>query len=168
MGSAHRQPDRDTAPLGTGIIITAILLIVGYVIISRIIGLAFRLVVPLVLIVILAGAGIFSGLMPDHAPDHYTADQDRPDGPDRRFPDDGRHLGDMRLRDIGDTVTHAVRSALRGTLAFLDGLAGREPMEHHPRSSEPRRWSRDRFDEVPPGPDEEPSWDHSSRPGRAY
>ena len=44
--------------MSTGIIATAIVLIIGYVIVSRLVGLAFRLVVPLVLLVILGGAGI--------------------------------------------------------------------------------------------------------------
>ncbi|MDG2571223.1 hypothetical protein P7L87_27085, partial [Vibrio parahaemolyticus] len=55
--------------MSTGFTATAIVLIIGYVIVSRIIGLAFRLVVPLVLLVILGGAGVFSNLIPERAPD---------------------------------------------------------------------------------------------------
>src|SRR5690349_12788114 len=64
--ASHRQ---EAANVSTGIITTAIVLIVGYVIISRVIGLAFRFVVPLVLVAILAGAGVFSNLMPDRGPE---------------------------------------------------------------------------------------------------
>ena len=45
--------------MSTGIIATAIVLIIGYVIVSRIIGLAFRLVVPLVLLVVWAKPACF-------------------------------------------------------------------------------------------------------------
>lgn len=41
--------------MSTGIIATAIILIIGYLIVSKIVGLAFRLVVPLVLLVVLGG-----------------------------------------------------------------------------------------------------------------
>jgi hypothetical protein len=63
--------------LSTGIIATAIVLIVGYVIVSRIVGLTFRLVVPLVLLVVLGGAGAFSGLMPERSPADQYAPYDR-------------------------------------------------------------------------------------------
>jgi hypothetical protein len=59
--------------LSIGIIATAIVLIIGYVIVSRLVGLAFRLVVPLVLLIILGGAGVFSGLLPErHPADSYA------------------------------------------------------------------------------------------------
>ncbi len=53
--------------MSTGIVATAIVLIIGYVIVSTIIGLAFRLVVPLALLVFFGGARVVSDLMPEHA-----------------------------------------------------------------------------------------------------
>jgi hypothetical protein len=125
--------------LSTGIIATAIVLIIGYVIVSRIVGLAFRLVVPLVLLVILGGAGVFSGLLPERAPaDHYAPygqAEHRPSG----------EIGDLRLRDIADMAADAVRSVLRGSLAVLNGASEPEPRReqrwtdepHHSRHGEP-------------------------------
>jgi len=106
--------------LSTGIITTAIVLIIGYVIVSKIVGLAFRLVVPLVLLLILGGTGIFSGLMPDRAP----ADQYAPYGQTQHRPDD---IGDLRLRDIANMAADAVRSVLQAGLAFLNGMPEPEP-----------------------------------------
>jgi hypothetical protein len=125
--------------LSTGIIATAIVLIIGYVIVSRIIGLAFRLIVPLVLLVILGGAGVFSGLMPERAPAdqyaRYAQAQHRPSG----------DIGDLRLRDIADMAADAVRSVLQAGLAFLNGVHEPEPTPephwpdepHHARRGEP-------------------------------
>ncbi|MGO4573344.1 hypothetical protein [Microvirga sp. 2TAF3] len=154
--------------MGTGIITAAILLIIGYVVITRLIGLAFRLVVPVVLLMVLAGAGLFTGLMPDRGPDHYAADQYRHDGHHRGFQEDGGRLGDMRLRDIADSVIDTARSILRGTLAFLDRAdnpRSPEPMPHADRGPTPR----DRADEArSPSYDDPSEWDAPYRPGRVY
>ena len=84
--------------MSTGIIATAIVLIIGYVIVSRIVGLAFRLVIPLVLLVILGGAGVFSDLMPERSPtDPYA-----PYGQVQHRPAD---ISDLRLRDITDMAS---------------------------------------------------------------
>jgi hypothetical protein len=125
--------------LSTGIIATAIILIIGYVIVSRIVGLAFRLVVLLVLLVVLGGAGVFSGLTPERSP----ADQYAPYGQAQHRP--SGDVGDLRLRDIADMAADAVRSVLRGGLALLNGLSKPEPRRdphwpdepQHSRRSEP-------------------------------
>ncbi|MBM1174302.1 hypothetical protein [Microvirga arabica] len=105
--------------MSTSVIVTAIALVIGYIIVSKIVGLAFRLVVPLVLLVILGGAGVFSGLMPERSPaDQYTPygqAQHRPSG----------DVGTPRLRDIADMAADAVRSVLRGSLAVLNGVSER-------------------------------------------
>ncbi len=106
--------------MSTGIIATAIVLIISYVIVSRIVGLAFRLVIPLVLLVILGGAGVFSGLMPERSP----ADPYAPYGQAQHRPAD---ISDLRLRDITDMAVDAVRSVLRGSLALLNGISEPEP-----------------------------------------
>jgi hypothetical protein len=160
---SHRMTGART--LNTAIITTAILMIVGYAIITRIIGLAFRLVVPVVLILILAGAGVFSGLAPGRA-HHDPADQSSPYGQDWRFPGDGSRLGDMRLGDIPGLVVDAVRSALRQTLALLDRAADPERTEPRPQDPEWRRPPRDRLVEDPFVSDDEPRWHPSPRPGR--
>ncbi len=125
--------------MSTSVIVTAIVLVIGYIIVSRIVGLAFRLVVPLVLLVILGGAGMFSGLMPERSPaDQYTPygqAQHRPSG----------DVGNPRLRDIADMAADAVRSVLRGGLTLLNGLSEPEPRRdphwpdkpHHSRRGEP-------------------------------
>ncbi|MGO4525993.1 hypothetical protein AB4097_14130 [Microvirga sp. 2MCAF35] len=142
--------------MSTGIIATAIVLIIGYVIVSRVIGLAFRLVVPLVLLIILGGAGVFSSLIPERAPDMSYGQVEHRSGSD---------IGDLRLRDIADIAVDTARSVLQGSLALLNGVRGdtepelrREPrwpddQQHirryesyddrsdiadHPRQSEPR------------------------------
>lgn len=155
--------------MSTGIITTAVLLIVGYVILTKVIGLAFRLVVPAVLIMVLAGAGIFSGLMPDHALDRYPADRAKPYGQDLHVAEEASRLGDVRLRDIADTVIEAARSILQSTLALLDRAADPGPAEQSPSYSEPRHPQRDRFGEPPhPSYDDPSSWAPSPRPGRVY
>jgi hypothetical protein len=124
--------------LSTGIIATAIVLIIGYVIVSRIVGLAFRLVIPLVLLVILGGAGVFSDLMPERSP----ADPYAPYGQVQHRPAD---ISDLRLRDVPDMAVDAVRSVLRGSLALLNGISEPEPRRephwpdepHHARRGEP-------------------------------
>jgi hypothetical protein len=129
--------------LSTGIIATAIVLIIGYVIVSRIVGLAFRLVVPLVSLVILGGAGMFSNLMPVHSPaDPYT-----PHGQAQHRPD--ASIGDLRLRDISAMAVDAVRSVLRGSLALLNGVAEPEPGREPRWADEPQRTRRDEPYEGP-------------------
>jgi hypothetical protein len=108
--------------LSTGIIATAIVLIIGYVIVSRVIGLAFRLVVPLVLLVILGGVGVFSSLIPERAPDGSYGQAHHHLGSD---------IGDLRLRDITDAAVDTIRSVLQGSLAFLNGVRG--DIEPEPR-----------------------------------
>jgi hypothetical protein len=107
--------------VSTGIIATAVVLIIAYIIVSRIVGLAFRFVVPLVLLVLLGGAGVFSGLMPERSPADpyasYEQDQHRPDA----------DIVDLRLRDIGDMAVDTVRSVLQGSLAHLNGISELEP-----------------------------------------
>ncbi|WP_201864016.1 hypothetical protein [Microvirga soli] len=106
--------------MSSGVIATAIVLIIGYVIVSRIMSLAFRLVIPLVLLVILGGAGAFSGLMPKRSP----ADQYAPYGQAQHRPGD---IGDLRLRDIADMAADAVGSVLQAGLALLNGMLEPEP-----------------------------------------
>jgi hypothetical protein len=122
--------------LSTGIIATAIVLIIGYVIVSRIVGLAFRLVIPLVLLAILGGAGVFSGLMPERSPaDPYTSygqTQHRSDA----------DIGDLRLRDIADIAVDTVRSVLQGSLALLNGVSEPEPGREPGWPDEPQRTRR--------------------------
>jgi len=125
--------------LSTGVIATAIVLIIGYVIVSRIIGLAFRLVIPLVLLVILGGTGVFSGLMTERSP----ADQYAPYGQAEHR--SSGEIGDLRLRDIADMAADAVRSVLQASLALLKGVPESEPRRephwpdepHHARHGEP-------------------------------
>src|SRR3712207_3674364 len=109
MDRAPHRPSGGTRSLSTGIVVTAIVLIIGYIIVSRIVGLAFRLVVPLVLLVLLGGAGVVSGLMPERAADPYA-----PYGEAQHRL--GADIGDLRLRDIADMAVDAVRSVLRGSL----------------------------------------------------
>jgi hypothetical protein len=125
--------------LSTGFIATAIILIIGYVVVSRIVGLAFRLVVPVVLLVILGGAGVFSDLTPERSP----ADQNAPDGQAQHR--SSSDIGDLRLRDIANMGADAVRSLLQGGHALLNGLSEPEPRRdphwpdepHHSRRGEP-------------------------------
>jgi hypothetical protein len=130
--------------LSTGIIATAIVLIIGYVIVSRIVGLAFRLVIPLVLLAILGGAGVFSGLMPERSPaDPYTSygqTQHRSDA----------DIGDLRLRDIADIAVDTVRSVLQGSLALLNGVSEPEPGREPGWPDEPQRTRRGEPYERPP------------------
>lgn len=118
--------------MSTGIIATAIALIIGYVIVSRIVRLAFRLLVPLVLLVVLGGAGVFSGLTPEHSP----ADQYAPYGQAQHRP--SGYIGDLRLRDIGDMAVDAVRSVLRGSLAVLNSIVEPEPRREPHWPNEPQ------------------------------
>jgi hypothetical protein len=142
--------------VGTGIITTAIILIVGYVIISRMIGLAFRLVIPLVLIMILGGAGVFSGLVSDHAP--YGQ-------PPHSLDTDNRNFDDLRLRDITTMATDIARTALRGLLVVLDKASGSEPEMRSRLPDETRHIPRDgQADFYGPAP----SWNPPSRNERTY
>jgi hypothetical protein len=119
----HIQPDREAETLSAGFITTAIILVVGYVILSKVIGLAFRLVIPVVLILVLGGAGALSGLLPDRAPDRYPEDQSMPYTRAQERPG---NIGDLRLRDLADMAVGAARSVLQGMLTLLDGTAGHE------------------------------------------
>jgi hypothetical protein len=122
--------------LSTSVIVTAIVLIIGYIIVSRIVGLAFRLFVPLLLLVVLGGAGVFSGLMPERSPadqySPYEQAQHRPSG----------NVGDLRLRDIADMTADAVRSVLRGSLALLNGVSEPEPRREPQWPDEPQHTRR--------------------------
>jgi hypothetical protein len=136
--------------LSTGIITTAIVLIVGYVIISRIIGLAFRLIVPLVLIAIPAGTGLFSGFMPDRAPERYPVDQGAPYGQARLPPEaDSGGVGDIRLREVADLAVDAVRLVLQRSLAFLNGVSNAESGMHSRPPADPRNTPRGQPHQVP-------------------
>ncbi|WP_262267589.1 MULTISPECIES: hypothetical protein [Microvirga] len=145
--------------MSTGIVATAIVLIIGYVIVSRIVGLAFRLVVPLVLIVLLGGAGVFSSLMPGHS----AADPYAPYGEAQHR--SAADIGDLRLRDIADMAVDAVRSVLRGSLALLNGISeserGQEPRwpdePEHTRRGEPYG-PRSGFADDPRRDEPRPRW----------
>ncbi|WP_134499984.1 hypothetical protein [Microvirga pakistanensis] len=150
-----------------GIITAAILLIIGYVVITKVVGLAFRLVVPVVLIVILAGAGVFTDILPGDLSSPSRADHGQPYDQHRRMPEDEPRLGDLRLRDIADAAVAAAQSVLRGTLALLDRAADPRASEPSPPSSEFRRPPRSRYDEEMPPYDDSPSW-NPDRPGRTY
>ena len=126
-----------TSTLSTGIIATAIVLIIGYVIVSRLVGLAFRLVVPLVLLVILGGAGVFSGLLPVRPP----ADPYAPYGQAQHR--SGADIGDLRLRDIAEMAVDTIRSVLQGSLALLNGVSEPEPRREPRWLEEPQRMRRD-------------------------
>jgi hypothetical protein len=139
--------------LSIGIIATAIVLIIGYVIVSRIVGLAFRLVVPLVLLVILGGAGVFSGLMPERSP----ADQYVPDGQAQHRP--SGDISDLRLRDIADMAVDAVRSVLQGSLTLLNSIAEPEPRREPRWPDEPQHTRRGEPYEAPPEFGQDPRQD---------
>jgi hypothetical protein len=125
----HNQPDREAETLSAGFITTAIILVVGYVILSKVIGFAFRLVIPVVLILVLGGAGALSGLLPDREPERYSEDQSMPYTRAQDRPGD---IGDLRLRDLANMAVGAARSVLQGMLTLLDDTAG------HEAKSEPR------------------------------
>ncbi len=138
--------------MSTGFITTAIVLMVGYVILSKVIGLAFRLIIPVVLILVLGGAGTLPSLQPDHAPEHYPEDQSMSY---TRTQDRSGGIGDLRLRDVADMAVDATRSGLQGVLAFLDGFTGHgatpEPRwvdQRQPRHSEDYEVPSD-FDDAP-------------------
>ena len=119
--------------MSTGIIATAIVLIIGYVIVSRIVGLAFRLVFPLVLLAILGGAGVFSGLMPERSPaDPYTS------------------YGQTQHRSDADIAVNTVRSVLQGSLALLNGVSEPGPGREPGWPDEPQRTRRGEPYERPP------------------
>jgi hypothetical protein len=131
--------------LSIGIIATAIVLIIGYVIVSRLVGLAFRLVVPLVLLIILGGAGVFSGLMPERPP----ADAYAPYGQVQHRSE--ANIGDLRLRDIAEMAVDTIRSVLQGSLALLNGVSEPEPRREPRWLDEPQRMRRDEPYEGSPG-----------------
>ncbi|MBB3020869.1 hypothetical protein FHR70_003957 [Microvirga lupini] len=121
--------------MSTGIVATVIVLIIGYVIVSRIVGLAFRVVVPLAVLVLLGGAGVVSGLMPERS----VAEPYAPYGEAQHRP--SADIGDLRLHDIADMAVDAVRSVLRGSLALLNGISEPEP-EREPRWPEEPQHTR--------------------------
>lgn len=138
--------------MSAGFITTAIILVVGYVIFSKVIGLAFRLVIPVGLILVLGGAGALSGLLPDRAPERYPEAQSMPNSRAQEHPGD---IGDLRLRDLADMAVGAARSVLQGMLALLNGTAGHgakpEPRwvdQRQPRHGEVYEAPSD-FDNVP-------------------
>ncbi|MFC1455608.1 hypothetical protein ACETIH_02460 [Microvirga arabica] len=138
--------------MSAGFISTAIILVVGYVILSKVIGLAFRLVIPVVLILVLGGAGALSGLLLDREPERHPADQSVPYTRAQERPSD---IGDLRLRDLADVAVGAARSVLQGMLALLDGTTGQEPKpeprwidQRQPRHGEAYEAPSD-FDDVP-------------------
>ena len=92
-------------------------------IVSRIIGFAFRLVVPLVLVALLGGAGTITSLLPDNGP--VDRDGQRPSV------SDSGGIGDLRLRDVADMAVDAARAVLQGGFALLGGVEPREtePLE---------------------------------------
>ncbi|MEZ0172273.1 hypothetical protein [Microvirga sp. TS319] len=154
--------------MGTGIITTALLIIIGYIVITKVIGIAFRLVVPVVLIILLGGAGIFAELLPQRSPDQDLTHRHQPYGQDRSAPEAVSRLGDIRLRDIADTVVDATRSVLRHVAALLDYAVDDERPEQLPLYSDPR-FRRDRFgDTERPTYGEPEAWDGAPRPGRTY
>ena len=139
-------------PLSAGFISTAIILVVGYVILSKVIGLAFRLVIPVVLILILGGAGALSGLLPDRAPERYSDNQSVPYNRAQEHPGD---IGDLRLRDLADMAVGAARSVLQGMLALLDGTAG-HGAKPEPRWVDQRQPRHGGVHEDPPNFDDVP------------
>lgn len=168
VDSLAPRRDRDTAHLGTGIITTALLLIVGYIVITKVIGIAFRLVVPVVLLVILGSAGIFADLLPRSSSGYDNVDRYQSYDQDRRLPEDGSRLGDMRLRDIADAVVDATRSVLRQLAALLDHAADTGRPEQLRQYSDPHP-RRDRFGEGERRSYDDPAaWDSAPRSGRTY
>ncbi len=138
--------------MSAGFISTAISLVVGYVILSRVIGLAFRLVIPVVLILVMGGAGALSGLLPDRAPERHPADHSIPYTRAQERPSD---IGDLRLRDLADMVVGAARSVLQGMLALLDGTAG-HGVKPEPRWVDPRQPRHGEVYEAPSDFDDAP------------
>ena len=137
--------------MSTGIITTALILIIGYAVLSRIVGFAFRLVVPVVLIVILGGAGVFSGLMSDTAPERYASSRDAFGDPaQQRASGD---IGDLSLRELADMAIGTARSLLQGSLALLDRALeperAPEPMPYRPVEPRRHRYGEDRDASFP-------------------
>jgi hypothetical protein len=146
------SPTGRQRPLSAGFITTAIILVVGYVILSKVIGLAFRLVIPVVLILVLGGAGALSGLQPDRAPERYPEDQSVPHTRAQEHPGD---IGDLRLRNLADMAVGAARSVLHGILALLDGTAG-HGAEPEPRWVDQRQPRHGEVYEAPSDVDDVP------------
>jgi hypothetical protein len=135
--------------LDTGIVTTAIILIIGYMIVSRLVGFAFRFALPLALIVLLGGAGVFSGLMPERAQEFDPADRNASYGPSQHHRS-GSDIGDLRLRELADMAVRAVRSVLQGSLALFNGISESEPSRAPYGSIEPRHPSRGEYREARP------------------
>ncbi|WP_201842984.1 hypothetical protein [Microvirga zambiensis] len=143
--------------MSTGIVTTAIVLIIGYVIVSRIVGLAFRLAVPLVLLVILGGAGVLSNLMPVRSPAEVNAPYEQ------ARHRSGADIGDLRLRDIADIAVDTIRSMLQGSLALLNGIAEPELRREPHWPDEPQRTRRYESSDGPPDFADDPRQGESRR-----
>jgi hypothetical protein len=79
-------------------------MILGYVILSKVIRPAFRLVIPVILILVLGSAGALSSVRPDHAPERYPVNQSMPhDQVQHR----SGNIGDLRLCDFADVAVDA-------------------------------------------------------------
>ncbi len=150
--ASHIQPNREAETLSASFITTAIILVVGYVLLSKVIGFAFRLVIPVVLILVLGGAGALSGLIPDRAPERYPEDQSMPYTRAQEHPSD---IGDLRLRDLTDMAVGAARSVLQGMLSLLDGTAG-HGAKPEPRWVDPRQRRHGEVYEAPSDFDDVP------------
>lgn len=113
--------------------------------------------VPLVLLITLGGAGVFSSLMPERRPaDPYASygqAQHRTDA----------NIGDLRLRDIADIAVDTIPSMLQGSLALLNGVSepGREPRW----PDEPQRTRPDELYESSPNFADDP---RQGEPRRAW
>jgi hypothetical protein len=119
--------------------------------------------------VILAGAGVFTDLLPRNGQNHHSADSYHPYDQDRPALEDVSRLGNASLRDIADTAVDAVRSILRSTLALIDRSADPDPLAQLPSYSAPRDPSRNRFGgDQRPSYDDPPSGDSEPRPWREY
>ncbi len=150
--ASHIQPNREAETLSASFITTAIILVVGYVLLSKVIGFAFRLVIPVVLILVLGGAGALSGLIPDRAPERYPEDQSMPYTRAQEHPSD---IGDLRLRDLAEMAVGAARSVLQGMLSLLDGTAG-HGAKPEPRWVDPRQPRHGEVYEAPSDFDDVP------------
>jgi hypothetical protein len=120
--------------------------VIGYMIISRIIGLAFRLVIPLVLVALLGGAGAITSILPDNGPvDRHGQ---------RSSVSESGSIGDLRLRDVTDMAVDAARAVLQGGLALLGGaeLRDKEPAPIPGRPPAGQRYAPEYDPSYPAGP----------------
>lgn len=123
--------------MSTGIITTAILLIIGYVVVTKVIGLALRVAVPLILILALGSAGALSSLMPDRDLERHPVDTPLPYERTQHL--HANDIGDLSLRDIVGMVVDGARPALQGALTLLDSLSEPEPGRSPSRDDRPAR-----------------------------